>query len=117
VPKISTSFPNHTRFYPGDNVSIQVEFFGLPIPEFNWIKNYIPIVNNTNGISFTVTVNSSILSIFDLSGQSGGQYTANASNNAGSTIKEFVIECKYDFHDYFTGFFLKFNINLTLQIG
>ena len=94
MPVIVTSFPNHTRLFPGDNVLIQIYFYGLPVPTLSWLRDGIPFMNNTDGASYVIGANSSILSVIDTTGQSGGRYAANASNSGGFTLREFIIECK-----------------------
>ena len=94
VPAFVTSFPNHTRLFPGDNVFIQLYFYGFPDPTLSWLRDGIPFMNNTDGSSYVIGANSSILSVIDTNGQSGGNYAANASNSAGFTLREFIIECK-----------------------
>jgi len=95
VPVLTSTFPNHTRLFPGENVIIELEFFGFPDPTLTWLRDDAPIVNNTDGVSYQIEVNSSMLSIIDINGQGGGNYAANASSNGGATLIVFIIECKY----------------------
>ena len=95
VPEIISSFPNLTRLFPGENAFIELDFFGFPSPTLYWLRDGTTFVNNTDGVSYVIGVNTSILSIIDSNGQSGGHYAANASSSGGITLREFIIECKY----------------------
>ena len=94
VPIIQTSSANITRLFPGENIVIALEWFGYPTPTLYWIKDGITLMNNTGGLTYHITMNTSTLTVFDEGGQSGGRFIANASNIAGTATEEFIIECK-----------------------
>lgn len=93
-PTITTTDSNFTKLFPGEDIIISLDYFGIPPPTISWSRDGIPLMNNIAGITLMTTVNTSILDVNDNGGQSGGQYVVNASNSAASVQAQFTIECK-----------------------
>lgn len=93
VPTIASENADMMELFPGENVAVSSEFRGIPYPSLNWSRDGVPLKDGADGVTIMTTGNTSVLTVTDSRGQSGGQYRVNASNVAGFSSLGFTVEC------------------------
>ena len=87
------------KLFPDANISLSCEFSGIPEPTLMWTQDGLILNEFDADVSIITTNETSELMVFDMMGESGGEYICAATNIVGVSSQNFTIECKLFYYN------------------